>query len=68
MNPIAHIDHPRQAGRPRIATGAWDDFEPAARRRRAPVSVAAPHTKARRPHAHLTYAETPALYLREEMS
>jgi hypothetical protein len=68
MNPITHIDHPRQAARPRIATAAWDDFEPTARRRRSPVSATVPRTKARLRHAHVSFSETPDLYLREEMS
>jgi hypothetical protein len=68
MNPITHIEHPRQATHPRIATAAWDDFEPTGRRRRAPVAMAPDRTKARLRHAHLTFSETPDLYLREEMS
>jgi hypothetical protein len=68
MNPITHIEHPRQAIRTRMATAAWDDFEPTARRRRAPVTSAPLRTKARLRHAHVTFAETPDIYLREEMS
>ena len=68
MNPIVHIEHPRQASRSRIGSAAWDDFEPVARSRRAPAGAAHARTKARLRHAHITYAETPALYLREEMS
>ena len=69
MNPIAHIDHPRQAIRSHIALGEWDDFAPAPRReRRAPAAASIARTKARARHAHLSWSETPDLYLREEMS
>ena len=69
MNPIAHIDHPRQAIRPNIAAGEWDDFAPAPRRERhSPAAASITRTKARARHAHLSWSETPDLFLREEMS
>jgi hypothetical protein len=68
MNPITHIEHSRQALRTRVATATWDDFEPTTRRRRASVATASVRTKARLHHSHLTFDETPDLYLREEMS
>jgi len=69
MNSVAHIDHPRQAIRSRIALGEWDDFAPAPRReRRAPAAASIARTKARARHAHLSWSETPDLYLRDEMS
>ena len=67
MNPITHIEHPRQASHPRIATAAWDDFEPAARRRAPAAATATIRTKARLRHAQITFAESPDLFLREEM-
>ena len=69
MNPVTHMNHPRQSAHLRLGVGTWDDFEPAPRRRRH-ASVAAPvaRTKAHPQHAHLSWAETPDLYLREEMS
>jgi hypothetical protein len=69
MNPITHINHPRQATHSRVGTGTWDDFEPAPRRsRRMPVAAIAARTKAHPSHSHLSWSETPDLYLREEMS
>jgi hypothetical protein len=69
MNPITHTDHPRQAAHGRLTSAAWDDFEPVARRRRAaPVRSLSERTKARPRHAHLSWAETPDLFLREEMA
>jgi hypothetical protein len=68
MNPIAHIEHPRQASHLRLATAAWDDFEPTPRRRSAPFAASTARTKARARHAHLSWSETPDLFLREEMS
>ena len=69
MNPITHTDHARQAAHTRLGVGTWDDFEPAPRRRRSHTAVAgAARTKARARHAHLSWSETPDLYLREEMS
>ena len=69
MNSVAHINHPRQAIHPHMSAGEWDDFEPAPRRqRRAPIAANVVRTKARARHAHLTWSETPDLYLREEMS
>jgi len=69
MNPVAHMDHPRQASHARLATVAWDDFEPVPRRlHRAPAAAPVVRTKAHPLHAHLSWAETPDLYLREEMS
>ena len=68
MNPITHIEHPRQAAHPRLATAAWDDFEPTARSRREPTATSTARTKARLRHTHVSWGETPDLYLREEMS
>jgi hypothetical protein len=69
MNPVAHIDQPRQTTRPRIATAAWDDFETTARRRRRPTATVLPAPyRARVRHAHLSWSETPDLFLREEMA
>jgi hypothetical protein len=70
MNPVTHTYHARRATHSRLGAGAWDDFEPAPRprRRHAPVASTAVRTKAHPEHAHLSWTETPDLYLREEMS
>ena len=69
MNPITHTNHERQAAHSRLGAGTWDDFEPAPRRhRRHPVAANVVRTKAHPRHAHLSWSETPDLYLREEMS
>jgi hypothetical protein len=68
MNLITHIEHPRQAAHPRLAIAAWDDFEPTARSRRARTATSSVRTRARLRHAHVSWGETPDLYLREEMS
>ena len=69
MNPITHTDHARQAAHARLGVGTWDDFEPTRRSRRdhAPVATSM-RTKAHPRHAHLSWSETPDLYLREEVS
>jgi hypothetical protein len=67
MNPMTHIEHPRQTRHSRVASAMWDDFEPTTRRRRAPVAGAPIRTKAHARHSHLTFADTPDLFLREEM-
>jgi hypothetical protein len=70
MNPITHTDHSRQAAHTRLGVGAWDDFEPTRRSRRhdGPVAAATARTKAHPRHSHLSWSETPGLFLREEMS
>jgi hypothetical protein len=69
MNTITHTNHARQAAHTRLGVGTWDDFDPAPRRPRShPVAASAVRTKARSRHAHLSWSETPDLYLREEMS
>jgi hypothetical protein len=66
MNSIVHTDHSRRTSHLRLGAAAWDDFEPTTRRRSAHARPAA-RTKARVRHAHISFAETPDLYLREEM-
>ena len=66
MNPVPHIDHPQQASGRSGGFNAWDDFERAPGRRTAAARPVA-RTKARVRHAHLSFTQTPALYLREEM-
>jgi hypothetical protein len=69
MNPVTHTEHPRQAARLRVGSGMWDDFEAAPRRPRRPVAAErATRTYARPQHSHLSWSETPDLYLREEMA
>jgi hypothetical protein len=70
MNPITHTQHARQAAHSRLGVGSWDDFEPTRRSRRAhqPVAATTARTKAHPRHAHLSWSDTPDLYLREEMS
>ena len=69
MNSITHTDHARKAVHTRLGVGAWDDFEPTRRSRRSHAPVATSmRSKAHSRHAHLSWSETPDLYLREEMS
>jgi hypothetical protein len=69
MNPITHTEHSRQTAHLRIGSGMWDDFEPAPRRPRRPVAAErATRIHARPQHSHLSWSETPDLYLREEMA
>ena len=52
----------------RMSAEAWDGFDTPRRDRRRATRVAATHSKAAPAHAHLTFAETPEMYLREEMA
>jgi len=68
MNPITHTEHARQPVHTRLGVGTWDDFEPVARRRRnETISGSSAQSKAHPRHSHLSWSETPDLYLREEM-
>jgi hypothetical protein len=68
MNPITHTQHARRPVHARIGAGTWDDFEPVMRRRRnQPIAASIARSKAHPHHSHLSWSETPDLYLREEM-
>jgi hypothetical protein len=69
MNSMALPQPTTRSRRVRLSDAAWDGFDAPRRNRRsaAPLSAGA-HSKATLRHAHLTFAETPEMYLREEMS
>ena len=50
-----------------MSADIWDGCDTPRRTRRAASPMPVHHTKAAVAHAHLTFAETPAMYLREEM-
>jgi hypothetical protein len=68
MNSMTSHQPPRRARHARVSTQAWDEFDAPRRDRSRTHRAAAGHTRAAVAHAHLTFAESPGLYLREEMA
>jgi hypothetical protein len=68
MNSMALPQPTTRSRRVHLSDAAWDGFDTPRRNRRPVTRAATAHSKAAPPHAHLTFAETPELYLREEMA
>lgn len=68
MNSMVFPQSPTRARHARLSAAMWDDFDAPRRDRRRAGRMPVTHSKAAPRHAHLTFAETPADYLREEMA
>jgi hypothetical protein len=69
MNSMALPQPATRSRRVRMSDAAWDGFDSPRRNRRSAGRVSAgAHSKATPRHAHLTFADTPDLFLREEMA
>ena len=68
MNSMTSLQPATRARRVRVSAEMWDGFDTPRRERRPATRVATTHSKAAPAHAHLTFAETPDDYLREEMA
>jgi hypothetical protein len=67
MNSMALPQPSTRSRRIRVSDEMWDGFDAPRRARRTAGRMSQTHSKAALPHAHLTFAESPAMYLREEM-
>ena len=69
MNSMALPQPATRTRHVRMSDAAWDGFDSPRRNRRSAARVSpGAHSKATLRHAHLTFAETPEMYLREEMA
>jgi hypothetical protein len=68
MNSMPLAQPATRARRVRVSDAAWDGFDTPRRDRRPATRTAATHPKATLRHAHLTFAESPEDFLREEMA
>ena len=67
MNSMALPQTATRSRHVRVSDEMWDGFDTPRRNSRTAARMPQTHSKAALPHAHLTFAETPAMYLREEM-